>query len=195
MPVTFLATSFVAGAHQQVESSEGTLGLVVRAGKPFYKLEEAAAGNVTVLAQLRNTGPGTIVVAHPSVCLPKKPKEGQTIHLEDGRSWISIEIESPDGATSVFRNSMFLFFMPHNTDHLVLRAGESTEFVLGKLGPDFALGQWVGIREPVFPREGAYQVRVTYHNEWPVAYLAEGRLMEGIWMGEVESEWITVRIE
>lgn len=98
-----------------------------------------------------------------------------------------------------FRHGALRGFEPGNTFHLDIEPGGSEEVRIGWLGPEFALGAWDGITEPIFDQPGAYAMRMVYRNHMGKA-LSFGRppdmfLDAKPWVGEAVSDTATVTVE
>jgi hypothetical protein len=155
--------------------------------------------NVTLIAQLRNTGTEPIVLAHPNACFPKDYELGDTIHVSVRyeKSEIIISITRPDGSRVYLRNNMLRGFEPNGGHYLYIDQGESVEILLGWLGPDFSLGQWE-VSEDVFFLPGIYTAQVTIKNLLPKAIdndkVGNWFLRQDIWMGETVSNTVEIAV-
>jgi hypothetical protein len=183
---------------REAHAQPAGLTLTIRAKKMAYGLDEARDGNVTILARFENSSSEPVLLAHPNVGFPRKMKEGETLIREGDRGAISILIERPRGQEVHLRNNILRLFPPENRDHLLIPPGKAREILLGWFGPNFSLGQWADIREPIFTSSGDYQMTVRYRNDWPVAYIADGSGKPSAvdpWTGTLESNTIMLRVE
>ncbi|MHC4768714.1 MAG: hypothetical protein ACYTEI_08390 [Planctomycetota bacterium] len=183
---------------REVQSQPADLKLTITAKKPAYGLDEARDGNVTILARFENSGSRTVLLAHPNVGFPREMKEGETLVREGDLGAISILIERPRGHEVHLRYNILRLFQPENRDHLLIPPGQARETLLGWFGPNFSLGQWADIREPIFTSAGDYQMTLRYWNDWPVAYIADESGSPSAvnpWTGTLESNTITLRVE
>jgi hypothetical protein len=184
-------------SHHQ-DTPKPALRLSIGPERESYDSNDGKKGTVVIIALLENLGEEDVLLAHPNICFPKIPEEGERLTLDDNKSHLSVTIRNPDGTSVYLRNNRLRFFEPGNKDHLIVKAGESQEVRLGWFGPYFSLGQWVGIDQPLFVSQGAYQVRVTYKNAYPVAYIFDGqgkRVAAEPWIGVLQSDLITVQVE
>jgi len=182
-----------------IETASATLGdpsltLALMPEERTYSLEEG--NSLTITARLENTGEENLLIAHPRICLPGAPKQGEGITVDPNPSHILVEITTPAGDAIFLRNSIFHHFLSSadestGTDHFVLAPGETRDIVFYKFHPYSNINPWDVIREPIFTMPGSYRIRVLLKNHYPCAWFDETGCAEP-WMGEVASNVMTV---
>jgi hypothetical protein len=69
--------------------------VVITAGKPEYTLAEALGGEVTLRVEAWNRRDSAMLLAHPTVCLPYRLNEGETVTPEKEGGYIaSLQLQS-----------------------------------------------------------------------------------------------------
>jgi hypothetical protein len=159
-----------------------------------YHLEEGR--NLKVRVRLQNTSDETLLIAHPSICLPEAPQQGKIISADPNQSNILMQITTPTGDEILLRNSIFHHFLPAadettGVDHVFLAPGETREIVFYKFHPDSNINPWIAIHEPIFTMRGSYRIRVAFKNQYPCAWLDQTGCANP-WMGEAASNVMTV---
>jgi hypothetical protein len=167
-----------------------------------YDIDEAKRGAVRFRASVRNSGPNTINIAHPSVCYPGYHKIGETKHIADhyGKSEILFKVIKPDGTSVVLRYRLPGGFDPGNFRMLTIPSNDTGTFDLGWFFWS-AEARWEEIDEAatLFTKRGRYRITLLFRNHFPVALLYDMKTREiesvDVWTGEMESEQITVEIK
>jgi hypothetical protein len=159
-------------------------------------------GVVGFSAIIKNEGPETITIAHPSMCLPAdyKPGETRNISKNRGKSEILLMITKPDGTNSILRDGWMHGFDPNNVGHLTIPPGGTQTFSLGWFFLN-ARGRWENDAEAAttFLGKGTYKVRIILRNAFPRAFVynmgASKPEVVSVWTGEMQSEEVTVEIK
>lgn len=179
------------------DTSDPSLALTLTPEKSTYDLEEA--DNLQLTARFENTSDGTLLLAHPGICLPGGLQEGESIPLDPNQSYILVRITTPADKQILLRNSIFSRFLlgpseATSQDHLILAPGEAAEVIFYKFHAYSNINPWVLISEPIFSIRGSYNIQVVLKNNYPCAWFDETGCAEP-WMGEVASNVILVEVE
>lgn len=167
-----------------------------------FDMEEVRHGNVGFTASIRNGGTETINIAHPSICLPRHFRHGQTRRSDDshGKSEILLEISKPDGSNIILRDGYFHCFDPGDVPVLAIPPKGTGIFHVGWFFLN-ARGRWQRDDEAAraFLSRGKYRVRILFRNAFPVAVFYDVKRREnrtvGVWTGEMESPEVTVEVK
>ena len=193
--VLFLSAG--AGLFQEIASAQspsGALKLTISSTEPAYDLKNARVGSIVILAEVHNIGQDTVLLAHPNVCFPYKLKEGLSFRPDQSQSYLSVEIEGPNGTNTVLWNNGLRMFDPGNRHSMTINPGQAAEFVLGWFGPEYSVGQW-RITRPPFAGRGRYHITARLKNAYPIAYVLDqdgDQSASDAWIGELQSNTISL---
>lgn len=174
-----------------------SLTLTLTTDKSIYTVDEA--NNIMITARFENESDETILLAHPSICMPRGPEVGENLTIDPNQSFIQVRITTPTGNEVLLRNSYFdrFRFGPSetgSTDHLILEPGEAREILFYKFHPYSMINPWDWIIEPIFTVRGTYQIQVEYKNNYSCAWF-DGTGCADPWMGEVASSLLLIEVE
>jgi len=183
--------------HRQVrgvsEPASNELTVTLTPGSPVYELDAAAAGAVRFFADVQNPRARSVVVAHPTVCVPAG-RDAFRVEDRHGRSEILLEVTRPDGSRVTLRDGPH-FFEPGRTSHLRIPPGGSQRFTVGWFFLN-ARGRWENdaAAATLFSQPGQYTVRIVLRNMFRCAIGPDDWTPVEVWTGEMRSDPVTIRI-
>jgi hypothetical protein len=174
-----------------------SIKLTLALEKSTFSLEEV--NDIHFTARFENNSEDTIILAHPNICLPAEPQEGEVIAIDPSQANLMVWITTPSGNQIVLRNSFFNKFLldpshAASTDHLILLPGGSVEVIFHNFHPYSSINPWDFINEPIFRMKGRYSIQMVYKNHYPCALTDETDCVVP-WMGEITSNIILVEVE
>jgi len=199
--IMFATSSAWYSPEAQANSNPGASILLLPRSATF-DIGEVPQGVVGFTASIKNEGPTTISIAHPSICLPAPRKQGESRRFQDlhGKSELLLKISRPDGSDVVLRDGNFHYFDPGNVPLITIPPNETGTFDVGWFFQN-ARGRWEQDEEAakVFLAKGKYQIRMLFRNVFPTAMLYDENTRRfksiDVWTGEMESAEITIEVK
>jgi hypothetical protein len=174
-----------------------SLRLTLMGDKSSYTEDEA--NNLMIIARFENTSDETFLLAHPSICMLRGLREGESLTIDPNQAYIQVRITTPTGAEILLRNSYFDMFRfgpseAGGTDHLMLEPGEAMDVVFYRFHPYLNVNSWEVIYEPIFTKRGTYEFQIEFKNYYSCAWFYDTGCAEP-WMGEVASNLLLIEVE
>jgi hypothetical protein len=167
-----------------------------------FDMGKVPQGAVGFTASIKNEGTTTIIIAHPSTCIPADYKQGEIRRFNDshGKSEILLKITKPNGADVILRDGYLHYFDPGNVPLITIPPNGTGTFDIGWFFQN-ARGRWEHDDEAakVFLLMGKYKIRILLRNVLPKAVLYDQNTKKikfiNVWTGEMESAEITIEVK